>query len=67
MYRRYNNLIHQYESTEVTEMIYGFLIQLVFFKKKHMWFRQVTSQLRHFLMVHPLPKTVLDPPLNLLC
>ena len=44
------------------EMTCGFLMHLVFCKKK-MWFRLVTSQLRHSLGVHPLLKKILDPPL----
>ena len=46
------------------EMTCGFLIQLVFCKKKNkkpMW---LVSQLRHSLVVHPLLKKILDPPLK---
>ena len=43
------------------EMTYGFLIQLVLYKK--MWFIGVT-QLRHFLVdASPPKKKILDPPL----
>ena len=42
------------------QMTCGFLIQLVFL-------RPVTSQLSHSLVVHPLLKKILDPPLDRAC
>ena len=47
------------------EMTCGFLIQLVFWKKKNKkTCGYIVSQLRHSLVVHPLLKKILDPPLK---
>ena len=48
------------ECVPLPEMIYGFLKQLVFCKK--VWFIGV-QLLRHSLVVHPLLRKFLDPPL----
>ena len=46
------------------EMTWGFLLQLVFCQKKSFKFVYFTSQLRHFLVVHPLLGKILDPALK---